>query len=68
MIYIYIYYVIALRIKALVNYLLDREISNLSFADDIDLITGRNGELQELTNRLIKASKEYRMEVGRVSK
>ena len=30
-----------------------RPIYNLRFADDIDLMTGSNGELQDLTNRLV---------------
>ena len=34
-----------------------REISNLRFADDIDIIAGINSELQELTNRRVEASK-----------
>ena len=42
-----------------------REISNLKFADDIDLIAGSNAELQELRNRLVEDSKEYRMEVSK---
>ena len=33
-----------------------REISNLRFADDIDIIVGSNAELQELTNRFVEAS------------
>ena len=34
-----------------------RNISNLRFADDIDLIAGSNTELQILTNRLAETSK-----------
>ena len=33
-----------------------RNISNLRFSDDIDLIAGSNIELQELTNRLVESS------------
>ena len=40
-------------------------INNLRFADDIDLIAGTNSELQELTNRLSEASKDYGMEVSK---
>ena len=36
-----------------------REIRNLRFDDDIDLIAGSNAELHELTNRLVESSKEY---------
>ena len=42
-----------------------RIINNLRFADDIDLIAGTNSELQELTNRLSEASKDYGMEVSK---
>ena len=41
-----------------------RTISNLRFADDIDLMGGSNEELQELTNRLTQSSGEYGMEVS----
>ena len=34
-----------------------RNISNLRFANDIDLISGSNRKLQELTNRLVESSK-----------
>ena len=30
-----------------------RSICNLRFADDIDLMSGSNGELKDLTNRLV---------------
>ena len=40
-------------------------INNLRFADDIDLIAGTNSELQEITNRLSEASKDYGMEVSK---
>ena len=30
-----------------------RSICNLRFADDIDLMSGSNGELQDLTNKLV---------------
>ena len=39
-------------------------ISNLRFADDIDLIAGSNRELQELTNRLVESSKVYGIEIS----
>ena len=42
-----------------------RIINNLRFVDDIDLIAGTNSELQELTNRISEASKEYGMEVSK---
>ena len=31
----------------------DRPTCNLQFADDIDLMGGSNGEVQDLTNRLV---------------
>ena len=40
-----------------------RNISNLRFADYIDLITGSNTELQEITNRLV-SSKSHRIEIS----
>ena len=40
-----------------------RKISNLRFADDIDLIAGSNTELQDLTNRLVESSKAHGMEI-----
>ena len=41
-----------------------RTISNLRFADDIDLMGGNNTELQELTNRLTSRAGAYGMEVS----
>ena len=41
-----------------------RTISNLRFADDIDLMGGSNTELQELTNRLTSRAGAYGMEVS----
>ena len=41
-----------------------RNISNLRFTDDIDLIAGSNRELQELTNRLVESSKAHGMEIS----
>ena len=41
-----------------------RKISNLRFADDIDLMGGSNSELQELTDRLSNSAKAYGMEVS----
>ena len=41
-----------------------RKISNLRFADDIDLIAGSNTELQDLTNRLVESSKAHGMEIS----
>ena len=40
-------------------------ITNLRFADDIDLIGKDEAEIQELTNRLHKASKKFGMEINR---
>ena len=39
-------------------------ICNLRFADDIDLMGGSSGELQDLTNRLVNRSTIYGMEVS----
>ena len=39
-------------------------ISNLRFADDIDLMGGNNDELQELTDRLSNSAREYGMEIS----
>ena len=39
-------------------------MSNLRFADDIDLMGGSNEELQDLTNRLTQSSRAYGMEVS----
>ena len=36
---------------------------NLRFADDIDLMNGSNGELRDLTNRLIDRATAYGLEV-----
>ena len=36
----------------------------LRFAVDIDLMNGRNGELQDLTNRLVHRAREYELEVS----
>ena len=41
-----------------------RIISNLRFADDIDLMGGSNDELQELTDRLSSSAREYGMEIN----
>ena len=41
-----------------------RSISNLRFADDIDLIAGSENELQDLTTRLEKASQKLGMEIS----
>ena len=41
-----------------------RNIRNLRFANDIDLIAGSNSELQELTNRLVESSKAHGMEIS----
>ena len=37
---------------------------NLRFADDIDLMGGSSGELQDLTNRLVDRARVYGMEVS----
>ena len=41
-----------------------REISNLRFADDIDLIVGTEEELQELTTTLERRARAYGMETS----
>ena len=41
-----------------------RSICNLQFADDIDLMGGSNGELQDLTNRLVDRATAHEMGVG----
>ena len=41
-----------------------RPICNLRFADDIDLMGSSNGELQDLTNRLVDKAKAYGMELS----
>ena len=38
---------------------------NLQFADDIDLMGGSNGELQDPTNKLVDRATGYGMEVSR---
>ena len=42
----------------------ERPMRNPRFADDIDLMGGSNGELQDLTNRLEDRAKTYRMKVS----
>ena len=39
-------------------------LSNLRFADDIDLITGSNNELQEITDKLSSNARKYGMEIS----
>ena len=39
-------------------------LSNLRFADDIDLIAGSNKELQELTDKLSSNASKYGMEIS----
>ena len=41
-----------------------RPICNLRFVDDIDLMDGSNGELQDLTNRLVDRATACEMEVS----
>ena len=41
-----------------------RQISNLRFADDIDLMAGSNDDLQVLTDRLVTCASAYGMEVS----
>ena len=41
-----------------------RNITNLRFADDIDLLDGSNKELQVLTNRLAESSKAHDIEIN----
>ena len=41
-----------------------RPICNLLSVDDIDLVGGSNGELQDPTNRLMDRANEYGMEVS----
>lgn len=41
-----------------------RVVSNLRFADDIDLMGGSNQELQDLTSRLVERAGAYGMEVS----
>ena len=40
------------------------EISRLRFSDEIDLISGSNDELQQLTNSLSKHASDYVMEIS----
>ena len=42
----------------------DGPMWNLQFADDIDLMESSNGELQDLTSRLIDKARAYGMEVS----
>ena len=42
----------------------DRTITNLRFADDIDGLAGWGGELENLVERVDKASKAYGMEIS----
>ena len=39
------------------------QICNLRFADDICIMGGSNGELQDLTNRLVDRTTAYGLEV-----
>ena len=41
-----------------------RNLSNLIFADDIDLIAGSNDELQTLTNKLSSSASRYGMQIS----
>ena len=41
-----------------------RNLSNLRFADDIDLIDGSNDELQTLTNKLSSSASRYGMQIS----
>ena len=41
-----------------------RPVCNLPFADDIDLMSSSNGELEDLTNRLVVRATAYGMEVS----
>ena len=41
-----------------------RRICNRGFADDIDLMGGNNGELQDLTNRLVHRATAYGTDVS----
>ena len=41
-----------------------RPICNLRFADDVDLMGVSNGELQDLTNRLLEREMAYEIEVN----
>ena len=41
-----------------------RPICNLRFADDIDVMGGSSGELQDLTNRLVDGATAHMIEVS----
>ena len=41
-----------------------RNLSNLRFADDIDLISGSNDELKILTNKLSNSASRYGMQIS----
>ena len=43
-----------------------RPICNLRFADDIDLMDGSNGELQDLTNKLVNRATACEMKASTV--
>ena len=43
-----------------------RPLCNLSFANDTDLMDRSNGELQDITNRLVDRASAYEMEVSKV--
>ena len=42
----------------------DRPLCNLRFADDIDLMSCRDGDLRDLINRLVERARFYGMEVS----
>ena len=44
--------------------LLEGPCATKEFSDGIDLMDGRNGELQDLTNRLVDRATAYGMEVS----
>ena len=41
-----------------------RNLSNLRFADDINLISGSNDKLQTLTNKLSNSASRYGMQIS----
>ena len=41
-----------------------RPVCNIRFADDIDLMGGNNGELQDLTNKLVTSANTFEMDVS----
>ena len=43
-----------------------RPISNLRFADDIDLLAGSEAELQSITDSLEKAATSFGMEISHI--